>query len=114
MGTHPSGPSKLLRSGQDLKEFIHQHPDVLGSAVREHFGDDLPFLFKVLAIGKALSIQAHPDKKLATQLHRDHPEIYKGEFVCRLSGEHCTLMRNQMIIIRFLYCWSVPVAISED
>lgn len=114
MGTHPSGPSKLLRSGQDLKEFIHQHPDVLGSAVRDHFGDDLPFLFKVLAIGKALSIQAHPDKTLAAQLHQDHPEIYKGALSVVCRNEHRTLMLNQMIIIRLLYCWSMPAAISED
>lgn len=32
----------------------------------------------MLAIRKALSIQAHPDKKLAQQLFKDHPDIYKG------------------------------------
>ncbi|EJU02087.1 hypothetical protein DACRYDRAFT_99861 [Dacryopinax primogenitus] len=37
----------------------------------------VPFLFKVLAIRKALSIQAHPDKALAQRLHRDKPEWYK-------------------------------------
>lgn len=50
----------------------------LGKAVLEHFGPDLPFLFKVLAIEKALSIQAHPDKKLAEQLHGERPDVYKG------------------------------------
>jgi mannose-6-phosphate isomerase class I len=78
MGTHPSGPSKLLLSGQDLKQYLAERPERLGEAVRRHFGSDLPFLFKVLAISKALSIQAHPDKQLAAQLHKDHPEIYKG------------------------------------
>ena len=95
MGTHPSCPSTLLSTGQSLKEYLVQHPQLLGDKVVQKFGKDLPFLFKVrsfvaiarvvlivggqvLAIRKALSIQAHPDKKLAQQLHADHPEIYKG------------------------------------
>jgi len=61
IGTHPSGPSTLKTSGQTLKEAI---------------GDDLPFLFKVLSAGKALSIQAHPDKDLARQLHENKPQAY--------------------------------------
>jgi mannose-6-phosphate isomerase len=39
---------------------------------------------QVLAIRKALSIQAHPDKKLAQKLHAERPDVYKGErSVCR-------------------------------
>jgi len=60
IGTHPKGPSKL-KTGEDLRETI---------------GDDLPFLFKVLSAGKALSIQAHPDKELASRLHGDNPQAY--------------------------------------
>jgi len=33
---------------------------------------------QVLAIRKALSIQAHPDKKLAQRLHDEKPDVYKG------------------------------------
>lgn len=39
----------------------------------------LPFLFKVLSINKALSIQAHPNKKLAEQLHKSNPKEYKDD-----------------------------------
>ncbi|GAA5991124.1 hypothetical protein JCM10908_006548 [Rhodotorula pacifica] len=77
MGTHPSCPSKLLKSGEDLKEYVKAHPELLGDKVVKKFGDDLPFLFKVLAIRKALSIQAHPDKKLAQKLHAEKPDVYK-------------------------------------
>ncbi|KAK4055921.1 Mannose-6-phosphate isomerase [Microbotryomycetes sp. JL221] len=77
MGTHPSCPSKILETGESLKDYIHAHPELLGDNVRNHFGDDLPFLFKVLAIRKALSIQAHPDKKLAQRLHSEKPDVYK-------------------------------------
>lgn len=38
---------------------------------------DLPFLFKVLSVRKALSIQAHPDVALARELHATKPELYK-------------------------------------
>ncbi|EJU05977.1 mannos-6-phosphate isomerase [Dacryopinax primogenitus] len=77
MGTHPSCPSSVLPSGPTLLEHIRAHPELLGKNVQQHFGDDVPFLFKVLAIRKALSIQAHPDKALAQRLHRDKPEWYK-------------------------------------
>lgn len=39
----------------------------------------MPFLFKVLSINKALSIQAHPNKKLAEQLHKSNPKEYKDD-----------------------------------
>ena len=78
MGTHPSMASKVFKGGQNLKDHLAEHPELLGDKVRGHFGDDLPFLFKVLAIRKALSIQAHPDKELARRLHRERPAIYKG------------------------------------
>lgn len=78
MGTHPSGPSELSRSQQGLKEYLEDHPESMGADVRDYFGTDLPFLFKILAISKALSIQAHPDKELASKLHREHPDVYKG------------------------------------
>ncbi len=37
---------------------------------------DLPFLFKVLSINKALSIQAHPNRTLAQKLHVNDPKNY--------------------------------------
>ncbi|GAA6016305.1 hypothetical protein JCM10207_000463 [Rhodosporidiobolus poonsookiae] len=77
MGTHPSCPSTLMATGQDLKKYLKARPELLGDKVVKKFGDDLPFLFKVLAIRKALSIQAHPDKPLAQRLHAEKPDIYK-------------------------------------
>ncbi|KAG9031980.1 Mannose-6-phosphate isomerase [Tulasnella sp. UAMH 9824] len=79
MGTHPSLASKVFKTGETLKAHLASHPELLGDKVRAEFGDDLPFLFKVLAIRKALSIQAHPDKALAQKLHKERPDIYKVE-----------------------------------
>jgi len=60
IGTHPKGPSKL-KTGESLQEVI---------------GEELPFLFKVLSAGKALSIQAHPDKENAERLNKENPSKY--------------------------------------
>ncbi|CAK7344331.1 unnamed protein product [Dovyalis caffra] len=90
MGTHGSGPSFVVESGVEngdstgsgslsLKEWIFKNPNVLGDKVLEKWGCDLPFLFKVLSVAKALSIQAHPDKELAKVLHKLHPNLYKDD-----------------------------------
>ncbi|CAE6433764.1 unnamed protein product, partial [Rhizoctonia solani] len=78
MGTHPTLPSKL-QSGEKLYDHLQAHPELLGDKVRQQYGGDLPFLFKVLAIEKALSIQAHPNKKLAEKLHKERPDVYKDD-----------------------------------
>jgi mannose-6-phosphate isomerase len=62
MGTHPNGPSVLKGSSQELGDWIQTHPTSLGAKVTEKFGVQLPFLFKVLSVNQALSVQAHPDK----------------------------------------------------
>lgn len=34
---------------------------------------------QVLAVGKAVSIQAHPDKDFARVLHKLHPSVYRDD-----------------------------------
>lgn len=65
------------RKSMLLKDWLSRNPNTLGDKVLQRWGADLPFLFKVLSVEKALSIQAHPDKRLAEQLHRLEPDIYK-------------------------------------
>uniref|UniRef100_A0A0D9UWC3 Mannose-6-phosphate isomerase n=1 Tax=Leersia perrieri TaxID=77586 RepID=A0A0D9UWC3_9ORYZ len=82
MGTHPSAPSTLLTSASGggellLREWLARNPSALGPAVAARWGGDLPFLFKVLSVAKALSIQAHPDKDLAEVLHALRPATYR-------------------------------------
>ncbi|KAG5227168.1 mannose-6-phosphate isomerase [Salix suchowensis] len=90
MGTHGSGPSFVVEGGVEngdsigsgsmsLKEWICKNPNVLGEKVLDKWGCDLPFLFKVLSVAKALSIQAHPDKELAKVLNKLHPNLYKDD-----------------------------------
>lgn len=94
IGTHESGPSNVVICGDanedsadanneaemhsmPLKDWLSKNPYALGDKVLQRWGTDLPFLFKVLSVSKALSIQAHPDKRLAKQLHQLQPNIYK-------------------------------------
>lgn len=62
MGDHSSGPCLLKSSGEELGKVYKQR---------------LPYLFKVLSIRKALSIQVHPNKEEAEILHKTHPDLYK-------------------------------------
>jgi len=78
MGTHPNGPSVKESTGESLKKIICDNPDLLTTGIYSKYGD-LPFLFKVLSIRKALSIQAHPDKKLAEYLYKNFPDKYKDD-----------------------------------
>ena len=47
MGTHPNGPSRIMKSNQPLDEYIKEHPDVLGVTCRERFGNNLPVFLKL-------------------------------------------------------------------
>lgn len=65
MGTHPRGDAKILDNSilqKTLGQWIAENQDCLGSKVKDTFNGKLPFLFKVLSVETALSIQAHPNK----------------------------------------------------
>lgn len=79
MGTHPSNPSKDLETKRTLLDLVEDNQSLISQDVAQKFGNKLPFLFKVLSVGKALSIQAHPDKKLAEQLHKRDPKNYPDD-----------------------------------
>jgi mannose-6-phosphate isomerase len=70
-----------MSSGISLSAHLAANPQLVGAPVLKRFSisdGSLPFLFKVLSIRKALSIQAHPDKHKAEQLHASNPHVYKG------------------------------------
>lgn len=55
------------------------NPQLVTPYFHNKYQGHLPFLFKVLSIHKALSIQAHPDKALAEKLFQERPDIYKDD-----------------------------------
>ena len=103
MGAHPSAPSSVIQEGArvPLDRLIRHHPvEILGEKAAAEFDNTLPFLFKVLAAAKPLSIQAHPDKNQARKgferenragIPPDAPERnyrdsnHKPECICALT-----------------------------
>jgi mannose-6-phosphate isomerase len=77
MGAHPSAPSGLERDGRrtTLDAVIAANPArELGADCARRFGGRLPFLLKVLAASKALSIQVHPSRAQAQAGYREENE----------------------------------------
>jgi len=104
MGAHPKAPSKVRCNGkwQSLLELIDKNPQgILGEKVAQKFKNRLPYLFKVLAAGKPLSIQAHPslgqakegferENRLGIPLDASNrnykDDNHKPECICALSA----------------------------
>lgn len=65
MGAHTSMPSRVA-GGRTLVDLIEQDPElILGPRVLANFGPRLPYLFKVLAAARPLSLQVHPNLQQA-------------------------------------------------
>ena len=67
LGAHISAPSQLLITNGEISllDFLHKNPTALGTQSRQLFGDNLPYLLKILDVANPLSIQLHPTKKQA-------------------------------------------------
>lgn len=67
LGAHASAPSlvEVVEQTQPLTHFLAESPHVLGQKSVEQFGQDLPYLLKILDVNKPLSIQLHPTKQQA-------------------------------------------------
>ena len=68
MGTHPGGPSMVVYKNERvlLEKLIGENPSgILGDSIARKFSNKLPFLFKVVAMARPLSMQAHPNREQA-------------------------------------------------
>lgn len=75
-GAHPSAPARL-DDGRRLDEAIAADPvAALGEGSVKRFGPHLPYLLKVLAADRPLSLQAHPDKATAQAAFAKHHPSY--------------------------------------
>jgi len=82
LGAHHKAPSKIffIDSWIDLNKIIDEYPEeMLGLKVLDKFGKQLPFLFKILSAAEPLSIQVHPSKAQAEELHAKDPEHYPDD-----------------------------------
>ena len=103
MGAHPKASSLVQHNRQwlSLSELIAKNPvAVLGRKVARDFNNRLPYLFKVLAAARPLSIQAHPNlhqaregfqRENSQKIPLDAPQRnyrddnHKPECICALS-----------------------------
>ena len=120
MGAHGSAPSTVRINGEErtLLELIEQRGEsILGKGTHGRFGARLPFLMKVLAAEKPLSIQVHPSSKQAKEGYerenRAHVELasrrrnykdpyHKPELICALGKFEalCGFRDNESISAR--------------
>ncbi len=90
MGAHKQGSCLIAETGESLRDFLDRNPYFAGCRA-----DSFPFLFKVLAIEKPLSIQVHPDAEQAKRCFEEGNPNYsdpnpKAEMFYALTD--CTLM----------------------
>ena len=63
-GAHPLAPS--MAAGEPLDKIVDRDPEaVVGTASVDAFGPRLPFLLKIIAADRPLSLQAHPTRQQA-------------------------------------------------
>jgi mannose-6-phosphate isomerase len=100
-GAHSHGPSPVHGADARLDALIAADPDgMLGAATVDEFGPQLPFLVKILAADRPLSIQVHPSREQAADgcaredaagIPRDGPNRnyrdtnHKPELLCALT-----------------------------
>lgn len=66
LGAHPKGAARIVGQEEQLDAWIAANPTIwLGKTVAREFGEQLPFLLKVLDVRNMLSIQAHPTRAAA-------------------------------------------------
>lgn len=106
-GTHPAGPGRVVEGGgsTDLRGWLAADPGGrLGARVVSRFGPELPFLLKLLAVERPLSLQVHPDagraregyareaggsreaSQVGSAVHRQYADArHKPELICALT-----------------------------
>ncbi len=134
IGAHPQMPARVVHADgtrQALNDYIAQHPhDCLGPNLLQRGVRELPFLLKILTCTRPLSIQAHPDRRLAARLHRRDPAHYpdpnpKPEIaiglrglraICRFrpAGDVARAFQAHPALRAFFSADSAPAAAGEE
>ena len=132
MGAHPKAPSMANCDGKwiSLQRLIDKRPqEILGVDVAKRFNNKLPYLFKVLAAAKPLSIQAHPSLEQAKEgFERENrlgiplgaknrnykDDNHKPECICALSEFWALCGFRKISDIVFLMREICPVGLAEE
>jgi len=132
MGAHLKAPSRVNYEGQwqSLTELIRKFPhDILGPGISAKFQNKLPYLFKVLAAARPLSIQAHPDlaqaregfkRENAQNIPLDAPnrnykdDNHKPECICALTKFHALYGFRYIFEIVTMMATVCPIGLSHE
>lgn len=82
IGTHPKACSEIFFEGNNtplLDVLKTRGEEILGKKCVSKYGNQFPYLLKVLSASEALSIQAHPNKEFAKILHANDPVNYPDD-----------------------------------
>lgn len=132
MGAHPKAPSYVVYDGhrRSLLELIKKNPrEILGDKIAGKFHNNLPYLFKILAAAKPLSIQAHPSLDQAREGFRkenteniplDAPsrnykdKNHKPECICALTPFWALFGFRNISDIRVHISKICPLGLSDE
>ncbi|MEU6861077.1 mannose-6-phosphate isomerase, class I [Glycomyces sp. NPDC046736] len=114
-GAHHSAPS-TLHDGRPLDDAIASAPaELLGERAFERFGPKLPFLLKLLAAGKPLSLQAHPNSRQAHSGHQRELRIgIDAAFRNYVDDNHKPEMLVALTEFRAMCGFRDPLAAADD
>lgn len=73
---HPEESKEIAELWFGTHHEGHAYINSTGELLQDYIGIPMDFLFKLLSVGKPLSIQVHPDKENASILHETNPQCY--------------------------------------
>ncbi|TKR88408.1 hypothetical protein L596_012661 [Steinernema carpocapsae] len=78
MGTHPDGPAVIRSNGRKLSYHLAKTEtgDNNNNEYKQRNEIHLPFIQKLMSIKRTLSLQVHPNKEQAAELHEKDPIHY--------------------------------------
>ena len=87
LGTHPSGDA-FLSDGTKLSDYISSDLEgALGPDNASRY-NHLPLLLKILAVGKPLSLQCHPDKAQAIRGWKEEEGVRRTGGICNYQDDN--------------------------
>eukprot|EP00916_Digyalum_oweni_P025026 GHVL01041320.1.p1 GENE.GHVL01041320.1~~GHVL01041320.1.p1 ORF type:complete len:429 (-),score=39.09 GHVL01041320.1:2454-3740(-) len=70
LGIHSHGVCCIPELSINIGTFAQTYPSFVGN------NSSLPYLMKILSVAKPLSLQVHPDRELAAELHKTDPIVF--------------------------------------
>ncbi|HVR30228.1 MAG TPA: mannose-6-phosphate isomerase, class I [Thermoanaerobaculia bacterium] len=113
IGAHERGASEIVSNGAwvSLRETIARDPvGLLGASEVGRFGSELPFLLKLLAIERPLSLQVHPDRTEAAAGY----ERERAAGIAPEDGSYRDARHKPELIVALEPVWALQGVLEPD